>query len=124
MSRTHLFFLLTAGIVLIAAWIWFFPPRWWLNTIKPVDLTDPVGAGMSIVEAYNCRRCHLIGGEGKTLGPNLKGATERLDTVSLRQWLRDPTSIKWNTPMPNFQLSDPEIEAIASYLAHLDGIRD
>jgi mono/diheme cytochrome c family protein len=124
MSRSQLFFLLTAVIVLIAGWLWFFPPRWWLNTIKSVDLTDPVGAGTSIVEAYNCRQCHLVGGEGKALGPNLKGVTERLDTVSLRQWLRDPASIKWNTPMPNFQLSDPEIEAIASYLAHLDGNRD
>jgi cytochrome c2 len=124
MSRSRSFFLLVAGIVLIAAWFWFFPPRWWLNTLKPVDLTDPVGAGTSIVEAYDCRQCHLVDGEGKALGPNLKGVTERLDAVSLRQWLRDPGSIKWDTPMPNFHLSDPEIEAIVSYLAHLDGTRD
>jgi hypothetical protein len=81
-------FLLTAVIVLVAAWLWFLPPRWWLNTIKPVDLTDPVGAGTSIVAAYNCRQCHFVGGEGKALGPNLNGVTERLDAVSLRQWLR------------------------------------
>jgi mono/diheme cytochrome c family protein len=117
-------FLLTAVIVLVAAWLWFLPPRWWLNTIKPVDLTDPVGAGTSIVAAYNCRQCHFVGGEGKALGPNLNGVTERLDAVSLRQWLREPTSIKYDTPMPDFRLSDPEIEAIVSYLTHLDGSRD
>ena len=54
------------------------------------------------------------------LGPNLKGVTGRLDAVSLRQWLRQPRSIKWDTPMPDFRLSDPEIEAIVSYLQHLD----
>lgn len=116
--------MLLAGIVLVAGWFWLFPPRWWLNTIKPVDLTDPVGAGQGIVESYDCRQCHLIAGEGKALGPNLKGVTGRLDTVSLRQWLRDPRSIKWNTAMPSFHLSDPEIEAIASYLQHLDNSRD
>jgi cytochrome c2 len=88
--------------------------------MKPVDLTDPVGAGMSIVEDYDCRQCHLVGDEGKALGTNLKGVTARLDAVSLRQWLRDPGSIKWDTPMPNFRLSDPEIEAIVAYLADLD----
>ncbi len=109
---------------MVFVWLWFFPPRWWLNTIKPVDLTDPVAAGVRIIEKYNCRRCHLIGGAGKAFGPNLKGVTERLDTVSLRQWLRDPRAIKWKTSMPNFQMSDPEIEAVVSYLVYLDGIRN
>lgn len=120
MSRSRLLFFTMAGFVLVFLWLWFFPPRWWLNTIKPVDLTDPVGAGKTVVEAYECRNCHLIGEWGKALGPDLRGVTERLDAVSLRQWLRDPDSIKWNTPMPDFKLSDPEIEAIVSYLAHLD----
>lgn len=120
MSRLNLILLVTIVIGSVTAWLWFFPPRWWLNTIKPVDLTDPVGAGASIVQKYECRQCHLIDGEGRTLGPNLKNVTERLDDVSLRQWLRDPSSIKWDTPMPNFRLSDPEIEAIVAYLDHLD----
>ncbi len=88
--------------------------------MKPVDLTNAVSAGKSIVAKYACRKCHLIGGEGKALGPDLGGVTKRLDAVSLRLWLRDPRSIKSNTPMPNFQLSDPEIEAIVSYLKKLD----
>jgi mono/diheme cytochrome c family protein len=124
MSRSHRLFLLIAGVILVFVWFWIFPPRWWLNTIKPVDLTDPVGAGITIVGRYNCQRCHLIDGAGKAFGPDLKGVTKRLDAVSLRHWLRDPSSIKWKTSMPNFQLSDPEIEAIVSYLAHLDGTRN
>lgn len=124
MSRSKLLFLVVAVAVMAVAWLWFFPPRWWLNMTKPVDLTDPVRAGAAIVEAYDCRQCHLVGGAGKALGPNLSGVTRRLDAVSLRQWLRDPGAIKWDTPMPNFRLSDPEIEAIVAFLIHHDEIRD
>ena len=120
MSRSRIVLVLVAGSAAIVVWLWLLPPRWWLNYTKPVDLMDPVGAGKSIVMNYACRQCHLIGGEGKAKGPSLDGVTDRLDAVSLRLWLRDPRSIKWNTPMPNLQLSDPEIEAISSYLKALD----
>ncbi len=120
MSRSRIVLVLVAGTAAIGIWLWLFPPRWWLNYMKPVDLTDPVGAGKSVIAKYTCRECHLIGGEGKAKGPNLDRVTDRLDPVSLRLWLQDPRSIKWNTPMPNFQLSDPEIEAILSYLNELD----
>ena len=116
--------MLVVGTAAIAIWLWFFPPRWWLNYMKPVDLANPVSAGKSIIAKYRCRQCHLIEGEGKAKGPNLDGVTDRLGLVWLRLWLQDPRSIKWNTPMPNFQLSDPEIEAILSYLNELDHTSD
>jgi mono/diheme cytochrome c family protein len=124
MSRSRIVLVLVAGAVAIVAWLWLSPPRWWLNYMKPVDLTDPVGAGGSVVADYACRQCHLIGGEGQAKGPSLDDVTDRLDPVSIRLWLRDPRSIKWNTSMPNFQLSDPEIEAILSYLNALDRTSD
>ena len=124
MSRSRIALVLVAVIAAIVVWLWFFPPRWWLNYMKPLDLTNPVSAGESIIAKYACRQCHLIGGEGKAKGPNLDGVTGRLDLVSLRLWLQDPRSIKWNTRMPNFQLSDPEIEAILSYLNALDRTSD
>ena len=110
-----------AAVAVAAAWLTFFPPRWWLNLTKPVDLADAVGTGSLLVAQYECHRCHLIDGEGRAKGPNLAGVTKRLDIVSLRLWLRDPRGIKWRTPMPNFQLSDSEIEAIVAYLMALDG---
>jgi nitric oxide reductase subunit C len=109
-----------AVLAAVVVWIWLFPPRWWLNTIKPVDLSDPVRAGTTVVAKYECRNCHLIGDAGKSKGPTLTGVTERLDRVSLRLWLRDPRAIKWGTSMPNFDLSDGEIEAIIAYLTALD----
>lgn len=120
MSRSRIILMLVAASVAIVVWFSLFPPRWWLNYIKPVDLADPVSAGKTIIEEYACRQCHLIGGAGRATGPNLAGVTKRLDRVSLRLWLRDPRSIKWKTPMPNFQLSDPEIEAILALFKALD----
>lgn len=120
MSRSRFVLMLVVVAAAIFVWLWFFPPRWWLNYTKPVDLTNPVSAGKTVVAKYDCRKCHLIDGEGTALGPNLAGVTGRLDAVSLRLWLRDPRSIRWDTRMPNFQLSDPEIEGIVAYLNKLD----
>jgi nitric oxide reductase subunit C len=120
MSGSKRIALALVAVALAAVWLWLLPPRWWLNLIKPVDLSDPVQAGMAVVEEYRCRQCHFIGDAGKVKGPALVGVTERLDSVSLRLWLRDPRAIKWRTSMPNFDLSDGEIEAIVAYLTALD----
>ena len=121
MNRSRIILTLIAATVAIGVWLWLSPPRWWLNYMKPVDLTDPVAAGEFVIAEYGCRECHLIGKEGHQLkAPNLNGVTDRLDSVSLRLWLRDPRSIRWKTLMPNFDLSDPEIEAISSYLYTLN----
>ena len=114
-----------ALVVVVGVWLWLFPPRWWLNLIKPVDLANPVTAGETLVSKYECRKCHVIGEEGNPLrAPNLNKVTERYDPISLRIWLRDPRSTKWKTLMPNFNLSDPEIEAIVSYLKSLNHLSD
>ncbi|NQV82990.1 MAG: cytochrome c [Rhodospirillales bacterium] len=119
-SRLMVLSLIVVGVVVVVGML-FFPPRWWLNMTKPVDLSDPVAAGKGLVEGYDCRNCHFIGEAGKSKGPALTGVSERLDAVSLRLWLREPGSVKGDTSMPNFRLSDSEIEAIIAYLAALDG---
>lgn len=108
-------------VLLLIAWLVMSPPRFWLNLTKKVDLANPAAMGEQLVEAYECRRCHQISGQGALKAPSLAGVTTRLDSVSLRLWLLNPRAIKGNTAMPNFHLSDSEIEAIAAYLASLDG---
>ena len=121
MNRSKIILRVILVMVVIGVWLWFFPPRFWLNFIKPVDLTDPVAAGQSVVENYGCRECHLIGEYGNQIkAPDLNVVMDRLDAVSVRLWLQDPRSIRWKTLMPNFQLSDPEIEAIMAYLGSLN----
>jgi len=114
---------LLAGLALIAFIVWFFfnPPRFWLNLTKPVDPTPEVGA--QLIVQYDCRSCHQIGGVGALKAPNLQGITQRINDpaqVTLRLWLQNPSMVKGNTAMPNFHLSDSEIEAILTYLTQLD----
>ncbi len=104
-------------IILVLAWLWIAPPRFWLNLTKRVEVSPEVGA--QLVVQYNCRRCHRIQGEGALKGPELDGILQRTDPMVVRLWLHNPRAIKGNTPMPNFHLSDTEIEAIMAYLETL-----
>ena len=106
-------------VILLLIWFLFVPPRFWLNFTKAVDLSDPVTAGEQVVAKYDCRSCHRIAGRGALKGPALDDAAIRLDDVSLRLWLRNPRAIKGNTAMPNFHMSDSEIEAVVAYLESL-----
>lgn len=108
-------------VALLALWLLLAPPRWWLNATKSVDLTDAAATGEQLALDYDCRSCHRIDGAGAIKAPALDGVTGRLDPVSLRLWLHDPRAIKSNTAMPNFRLSDSEVEALVAYLESVDG---
>ncbi|MFO3797101.1 MAG: c-type cytochrome [Anaerolineales bacterium] len=91
-----------------------FPPRWYLNLTKRVEVSPQVGA--ALVEKYGCRKCHIIEGRGALKAPDLDEAAKRESTEVLYRWLANPRSMRANTAMPNFHLSDSEIEAIIAYL--------
>ena len=121
MKPKHIAILLGVLVVLFVAWFVLTPPRFWLNMTKSVDPTAATGA--QLVEQYECRSCHRIAGTGALKAPSLDGVTLRSDDpvhVTLRLWLRDPRAVKGDTAMPNFRLSDSEIEAILAYLVEND----
>jgi mono/diheme cytochrome c family protein len=121
MSPKRIIILIGIAILLLVAWLSLAPPRIWLNTTKAVEPTAAVGA--QLVEQYECRSCHKIAGEGALKAPSLDGITLRSDDpvqVTLRLWLRDPRAVKGDTAMPNFRLSDSEIEALLAYLSEVD----
>ncbi len=106
-------------IVVLTLWLRMSPPRFWVNMTKRGEPTAAVGE--QLVEKYGCRNCHRIGGVGALTGPELDAVVQRdkeVDPahVTLRLWLRNPRAIRPNTPMPNFHLSDTEIDAIILYL--------
>jgi len=89
-------------------------PRWYLNLTKRVDVSPAVGA--ALVEKYECRKCHVVGGQGALYAPNLDKSITYLTDDALTMWLANPRSMRPNTPMPNLHLSDSEIQAIIAYL--------
>lgn len=100
--------LLALVVILIAR------PRWYLNLTKRVEVSPQVGA--VLVEKYECRKCHTIDGEGALYAPNLDKSVTYLTDEALYTWLANPRTVRPNTPMPNFHLSDSEIGAIIAYL--------
>jgi Cytochrome c len=52
----------------------------------------------------------------KKVGPNLKDAKLKLNKNWIPVWLRKPTDFRATTKMPNFRLSDRQIETISAYL--------
>ena len=121
MKPKHIAILIGVLVVLFFAWFVLAPPRFWLNMTKSVAPTAATGA--QLVEQYECRSCHRIAGTGAIKAPSLDGVTLRSDDlvhVTLRLWLRDPRAVKGDTAMPNFRLSDSEIEAILASLIEND----
>ncbi len=72
--------------------------------------------GFTIMRRYGCFLCHRIDDFGGEIGPKLNGVKGRKTRQELFSWIRSPRSIKANTIMPEFHLSDDEILKIISYL--------
>ena len=98
--------------------------------------TDPEAAAAMASFESKCVACHAIsGGEGKKLGPDLLGVTQRRSEEWLTRFLRapeqmfgtDPTAKalldKYKVPMPNQNLSDAEIRGYLKYFRFLDSAK-
>lgn len=84
--------------------------------------------------ARSCTACHTIG-EGKRVGPDLKGATTRRKEEWLIKFIRssqtmvkagDPVAVKVfnennNIPMPDQQLSPTEIKDLLAFIKKKGG---
>jgi cytochrome c oxidase subunit 2 len=107
----------------------------WVGRAKtaPETPSDPLAVqGMDLflegTEVGQCTACHAIAGEGGTAGPNLTmfadpthecfaGCDWETDDVeALKAWLRDPGAVKQGAKMPDYGLTEEEIDALAAYL--------
>jgi mono/diheme cytochrome c family protein len=67
-------------------------------------------------EKFICSSCHRIGDKGGRVGPDLSRSGIRLNPWWVYRWIKAPQSIKPDTKMPNFGMSDDEALAITAYL--------
>lgn len=88
-------------------------------------VTDAVARGKHVWEKHACIDCHTILGEGAYFAPevgnvlsrwggdkDMKGAKE-----TLRAWMKaQPSRVAGRRQMPDFKLSDPEIDDLAAFL--------
>ncbi len=88
-----------------------------------------VARGKILFETRACIGCHTVGSEGTgTAGPNLTGVTKKRKTAWLRNWIKNPDSMRddpiikkysiaYPFPMPAAGLSDAEVADIIVYLS-------
>ena len=104
--------------------------RWAANQRQGAQDGASVAQGRQVFEATACVNCHTVTGtnaHGK-FGPDLTHLMSR-ETIAagaapntrdnLRQWVKDPDSIKPGSLMPAMQLSEPELDAVTDYLMSL-----
>ena len=87
---------------------------------EPDTAADPV-RGRAIVRERGCLGCHVVEGQGGTMGPGLDGIAARRSEEFVRQQLRDPRANDPASLMPNLGLGPAEVDAIWVYLKTLDG---
>jgi cytochrome c oxidase subunit 2 len=87
-------------------------------------------AGKRVFESYACMNCHAVAGTAANgrFGPDLTHLMSRATIAAgaaenthknLRLWIQDPAAIKPSSLMPAMQLSDPDLDAVVSYMETL-----
>lgn len=93
--------------------------------INPQEILSQGGqqkeVGERLFETYDCYACHRIGDKGRFIGPNLTWVGRRKSEAWEKVWLKDPPAYKPDTFMPNFHLSQPEIDALTAFVHSLQG---
>ncbi len=103
----------------------------WVRQQQAAPLDDPaVAAGRQAFLNTSCVNCHQIAGTDArgVFGPDLSKLGTRqtiaagealLNRETLREWLRDPQTMKPGALMPDMKLTQQEIDTIADYLLSL-----
>lgn len=73
----------------------------------------------NVVKKYACTACHTIGDRGGTVGPVLNNVGYRRDEQWLRKWLKEPNDVKNGTPMPQFPLTEDELDEAVGLLSKM-----
>jgi len=77
-----------------------------------------LSAGRQLMTRVGCRGCHKIGGadHAPRVGPDLNGLSQKTNPAWLSAWLKSPRSLRPGTWMPDFHLSDDEIDDLVQFL--------
>jgi cbb3-type cytochrome oxidase cytochrome c subunit len=73
----------------------------------------------SLVIGRYCANCHMVDGEGGSVGPDLSRIGSRHDAQWLKDWITQPDAVDPVANMPAFGevLSANEMTVIVNYLA-------
>lgn len=83
-----------------------------------LELTPTLNRGRQEISELNCIGCHnLPDGYRKSFIPSLDGIGNKVVSRNwLTHWLKNPRGIQPQTKMPDFMLSDKEVEILSDFL--------
>jgi len=105
-----------------------------VNTVSGVsatdnsdNLTEQVIAGKRLWETHDCIGCHTLLGEGAYFAPELGNVYTRFgkSTDAIKAFIkyRPKNGIPGRRSMPQFNLTDEELEDLAQFLKYVNGIK-
>jgi cytochrome c oxidase subunit 2 len=77
--------------------------------------------GKRLFVEQGCYGCHTLGKAGTPIALDLSRIGKKYSESDLTKWLRNPSAQKPGAHMPKIQLTEPEVQALAAYLASLRG---
>lgn len=83
------------------------------------QLTEQVVLGKHVWERNNCIGCHTLLGEGAYFAPELGNVYKRRGPAFIKAWIKAmPTKIPGRRQMPQFNLSEEELDALVEFLRY------
>jgi len=82
---------------------------------------ETIALGKKVWEDNNCIGCHTLLGEGAYFAPELGNVYQRMgnSTAAIAGWIKaQPLGVPGRRQMPNFKLSDEELNAVAEFLKY------
>ncbi len=85
---------------------------------ETVDEAPVLSRGRAIMSRFGCYACHLVRNheDFRADAPPLSTIGLKTGAAWLRLWLKNPQTVDPNTTMPNFDLSDEEIDELSHAL--------
>jgi len=90
------------------------------------NITPQVALGKKVWEDNDCIGCHTLLGEGAYFAPELGNVFKRFgSTDAIKAFIasRPKDGIPGRRSMPQFNLSDEELTAVAEFLKYVSGIK-
>lgn len=107
--------------------------KWTEAQLQPskAPATDAATKGLALFQSSTCINCHAIAGvtgADSRVGPDLTHIASRKQLAAgilentpenMRQWLKNPQHIKPGALMPDFYLTDEQLDQLSAYLETL-----
>jgi len=92
----------------------FSAPTDWMQ-LSPEEM-----AGVAYFRQENCKSCHVVGGQGTPVGPDLTRTAIHKDAAWMIQHFKRPSIVRPGSSMPPIQLTDAQLNSLAAFLLKLN----